>query len=450
MFVPRGATLTLKCHLLQVKSVLTLFSIVVFEMKKLSTLFLACAMAGLTACGNDTKSDISNGNGSTPAITQPTLVGFARLDVESYAEGPHSGAAVKGAYGIYPPFPGQPIQGFSAALKNPDGSYMAMADNGFGTQDNSADFLLRIYQLKANFKTKSAGSSQVHVQRFIQLRDPLKKIPFDIVNQDSAERLLTGADFDPESMQRAADGSYWIGEEFGPYLLHFDAEGVLLEAPYPLPDPLNAGKELRSPQNQFNKANINFVEAQVKQSGGFEGMALSQDGRYLYPILEKPLLREQSSRVLISQFDLKSKVYTGKYFWYEMDPKGGMIGDFQMFSADQGIIIERDGSQNDLNGYKKLIHVKLGEVSERVTRSDLVDLMNIDNPDLLFGLIREGDIGVGKKFSFPFETVEDVIIEDARTLTIFNDNNFPGSAGRNKNRADDNEIIQIRLPKPLY
>ena len=133
-----------------------------------------------------------------------------------------------------------------------------------------------------------------------------------------------------------------------------------------------------------------------------------------------------------------------------MDPKGGMIGDFQMFSADQGIIIERDGSQNDLNGYKKLIHVKLGEVSERVIRSDLVDLMNIDNPDLLFGLIREGDIGVGKKFSFPFETVEDVIIEDARTLTIFNDNNFPGSAGRNKNRADDNEIIQIRLPKPLY
>jgi hypothetical protein len=32
--------------------------------------------------------------------------------------------------GIYPPFKGQPVQGFSAALKNEDGSYMAMSDNG--------------------------------------------------------------------------------------------------------------------------------------------------------------------------------------------------------------------------------------------------------------------------------------------------------------------------------
>lgn len=421
-------------------------------MKKLSILFLACGIAGLTACGNVKNNDSSkdHANGSTSAITQSTLVGFARLDVDTYAEGPNSGASVKGAHGIFPPFPGQPVQGFSAALKNQDGSFMAMADNGFGTQENSADFLLRIYQLNVNFKTKSASSSQVQVQRFIQLRDPLKKIPFKIVNQDSAERLLTGADFDPESMQRAADGTYWIGEEFGPYLLHFDAKGVLLDMPYPLPDPLNSGKELRSPQNQFNLENVNFIEPQVKQSGGFEGMALSKDGRYLYPILEKPLEREQSKRVLISQFDLKSKAYTGKYFWYEMDPKGGMIGDFQLFSEDQGIIIERDGSQNDLNGYKKLIHVKLNAASEVVTRRDLVDLMKIDNPDLLYGLIREGDIGVGKKFSFPFETVEDVVIEDAHTLTIFNDNNFPGSAGRNKNRADDNEIIQIRLSKPLY
>jgi hypothetical protein len=39
---------------------------------------------------------------------------------------PDSGAYVKGANGIYSPFKGQPVQGFSAALKNEDGSYMAM------------------------------------------------------------------------------------------------------------------------------------------------------------------------------------------------------------------------------------------------------------------------------------------------------------------------------------
>lgn len=98
---------------------------------------------------------------------------------------------MSGANGIYPPFKGQPVQGFSAALKNEDGSYMAMADNGFGTQDNSADFLLRIYKLKPDFKTKAKGTGQVTVQSFIQLRDPNKLISFEIINGNTSERLLT-------------------------------------------------------------------------------------------------------------------------------------------------------------------------------------------------------------------------------------------------------------------
>ena len=32
----------------------------------------------------------------------------------------------------------------------------------------------------------------------------------------------------------------------------------------------------------------------------------------------------------------------------------------------------------------------------------------------------------GTGFAFPFETIEDVIIENGTTLTVFNDNNFPG------------------------
>jgi hypothetical protein len=41
--------------------------------------------------------------------------------------------------------------------------------------------------------------------------------------------ILNGINFDPESMQRTNDGTYWIGDEFGPYLLHFSADGVLLD-----------------------------------------------------------------------------------------------------------------------------------------------------------------------------------------------------------------------------
>ncbi|WP_025096159.1 esterase-like activity of phytase family protein [Acinetobacter soli] len=419
-------------------------------MKNKTVLAMLCgALMGLAGCNDEHDASQPSLNDS---ISQPTLVAFAKLPVNTYASGPDSGKAVKGANGIYPPFKGQPVQGFSAALKNKDGSYMVMADNGFGTQDNSADFLLRIYKLSPDFKTKSQGSGTVTVQSFIQLRDPNKRVPFDIVNGNSAERLLTGADFDPESMQRAPDGTYWIGDEFGPYLLHFSAEGVLLDAPIPLLHPLNPAQELRSPQNQWNKAQINYVEPLVQQSGGFEGMAISPDGQYLYPLIEKPIksLHDSERHLLISQFDLKKKAYTGQYYWFALDSKATNIGDFQLFNDKQGIIIERDATQNNLGGYKKLIRIQLNASGQLVSREDLVDLMQIANPDLLYATARNGDLGTGQNFAFPFETIEDIVIENGNTLTVINDNNFPGSSGRNAKLADDNEIIQIKLPKALF
>lgn len=414
-------------------------------MKKLSLTLLISSIFTLTACNDNDDDFLFESN-----VKVPTLVSFAQLDVETYAAGPNSGAAVKGANGIFPPFRGQPVQGFSGALKNADGTYMVMADNGFGSQDNSADFLLRVYQIKPDFRTKTTGSAKVQVMSFVQLRDPNKLITFDIVNKNTPERLLTGQDFDPESIQRAADGSYWIGEEFGPYLLHFDKDGVLLDAPISLPNPLQKGKELRSLQNQLNKANINYVEPLVQQSGGFEGMALSKDGKYLYPLLEKPLKNSTKRQLIISQFDLEKKAYTGQYYLFDLNDQATAIGDFQMFDNQSGIIIERDDSENKLSSYKKLIHVKLGESGKAIQREELVDLMKIDNPNTLYGQVREGDLGTGSTFAFPFFTIEDVIIENKNTLTVLNDNNFPSSSGRNANKADNNEIIQIRLPKDLY
>lgn len=63
------------------------------------------------------------------------------------------------------------------------------------------------------------------------MHDPNKKIPFSITNHFSDARILTGADFDIESMQHAQDGTLWFGDESGPFLIHTDAGGKVLEAP---------------------------------------------------------------------------------------------------------------------------------------------------------------------------------------------------------------------------
>lgn len=198
------------------------------------------ALALLTACG------------PTPA---PTLIGRAVLPAATLAEGPRSGAFLGPGpiHGQGPPFASQPVQGFSALVAGDDGTYLALVDNGYGTIERSADFHLRVYTLRIDPRTASGGSGTVAVTGYVELRDPERKIGFPIVQQFSDARVLTGADFDPESMQRAPDGTLWFGDEFGPFLLHTSPEGVVLEPPIPLPDLERPGLELRAPQNPNNE-----------------------------------------------------------------------------------------------------------------------------------------------------------------------------------------------------
>jgi glycerophosphoryl diester phosphodiesterase len=163
------------------------------------------------------------------------LVGFASLPADTFSDGPPSGADVS-ANGRTGPFPGQPVQGFSGVQFANNNSLYFLSDNGYGSKDNSADFLLRINRLDPNFKGTENGDGSVKVLDYIQLSDPNNKVPFQIVNEGTTGRLLTGADFDVESFVFDKDGTIWIGDEFGPYLLHFDATGKLLEAPIATPD----------------------------------------------------------------------------------------------------------------------------------------------------------------------------------------------------------------------
>jgi glycerophosphoryl diester phosphodiesterase len=210
------------------------------------------------------------------------LVGFASLPADTFAEGPPAGGDDGtgnpiSANGRTGPFPGQPVQGLSGVqfASQGDGIFWFLSDNGFGNKENSSDYLLRIYQLRPNFRTVENGNASVIVENFIQLADPAGRIPFPIINEATTERLLTGSDFDIESFVIDQTGDIWVGDEFGPYILHFDANGTLLEAPISTPDinaigNLDNTTEVRSPDNPFLTIPD---DANIGRSGGFEGMA---------------------------------------------------------------------------------------------------------------------------------------------------------------------------------
>jgi hypothetical protein len=134
---------------------------------------------------------------------------------------------------------------------------------------------LALLAVLSDFETARGGAGRVTILDWITLRDPDRKVPFPIETEGSGDRLLTGGDFDIESFRVARDGTLWFGDEYGPFLLHTSATGKVLEAPIPVPD------GVRSPDAPPPYA----VPPTLGRSNGFEGMALSRDGKTLYPTL---------------------------------------------------------------------------------------------------------------------------------------------------------------------
>ncbi len=407
----------------------------------LLTLFLSLSLVPVTA---QDSSDV-------------TLSGYAILPADTFAEGPDSGAALEPVNGRTPPFTGQPVQGFSGIISAQNGNYYVILDNGYGRKDNSADFNLRWYEVAVDWE-----NGNVEVVDYRQLSDPNSFIPWPIVNQESPDRILTGADLDPESFRQAADGTFWIGDEFGPYLLHVDADGKLLEAPIATPFPAELNDFARGLPVFQSPDHPDFVSlpdqdqraaaANTGSSKGIEGMGMNASGTILYPLLEGALADDpDQTHLLIQQFMLESKTYSGEYWFYPLDNSGHAIGEMTAVDDETFLVLERDNTQGADAAFKRIFKVNLNDLEadgHTLKKTLVADLLAIQDVNGLTQA-QEGVIGYGSDFKFPFITIESVYVVDAQTLLVVNDNNYPGSAGRRPDVPDDNEFILLTLQTPL-
>jgi hypothetical protein len=386
---------------------------------------LATALTGaMTAC-SETSQTARRVAGEQD---RATLVGWARLPAGSFVPGSEPSGSALGTEpinGVQPPFAHQPIQGFSGIVRNRDGSFHALSDNGYGAKNNSADFVLRIHRISPDFRT-----GKVRVHGGITLTDPNSFAHFPLTR---ADRVLTGADFDPESLVRAPDGTYWVGDEFGPYLLHFDHAGRLLTKPIPVPGVKSKNSAELEPGEKPN----------IGGSKGLENLAISPDGATLYPMLEGPVTGDDPRDLRMYEFDLRTATFTGHPRTYRMQAPELAVADLVAVGESRFLSIERDNLKGDEAAVKKIYVVDAADRDQdgRVDKTEIVDLLDIANPRQL-GF-------PGQTFRFPFFTIEAVTVLGPRTIGVLNDNNFPSDATRTPGRADDNEFIAVRLPKSL-
>jgi hypothetical protein len=292
---------------------------------------------------------------------------------------------------------------------------------------------------------------------------------------DPAARILTGFDFDPESIQIAYDGTFCIGDEFGPFLLHVDRAGRLLGPPVGIP-------EVRSPQNptldlaQGDRPN-------VAQSRGLESLAISPDRRRLYPMLEGAVDADHPQDLHVYAYDVVRQRFRDGVTKIRLEMPGAKVdlsaltltngepaypnttrpsgtggesaAELTAVNNRQFVLVERDGAGDGIAAplFKKVFLLDTQKAAERrghLAKQLLVDLMAVPDPSRVGG---DGDF-----FRFPFNTIESVHVVDDTTVVVANDNNYPFSNGRSRSRTnertgplapDDNEFILVGLGTPL-
>lgn len=370
----------------------------------------------------------------------------------------------KRATGIALPFIGQPLQGFSGFAMTPagDGTIYVLTDNGFGSKANSPDALLFFHRIAPDFETGT-----VDVKETVFLRDPDFKVPFRIAYEGTDSRYLTGSDFDIESIQ-IVDGSVWMGDEFGPYLINATLDGRVLGV-YPT---MAEGQELKSVDHPtVSGLSVAGKDWRVPRSGGFEGMALQPGTGLLWAMLEKPVLTEagepEGAFLRVMAFDTAAKQWTGQSFRFPLGEGAVAIGDFNFIDETRALVIERDNGEGDPSlkcagdpapdcfpspaMVKRIVLIDTASVDADglVRRIGHVDLMDIADPDGVARLDTAAARELTGRFTFPFFTIENVRAVDDTHIMVANDNNLPFSSGRRLDAAADNEVILLKVPELL-
>lgn len=362
--------------------------------------------------------------------------------------------------GISLPFLGQPVQGMSGFAMNraEDGSIFTLTDNGFGSKVNSPDAMLFFHRMKPDFETGAVERVET-----VFLRDPDGKVPFRIAYEGTESRYLTGADFDPESIQYL-DGEIWIGDEFGPFIIRATADGRVLSVHQTMLD----GKALRGPDTPgVVVPAVAGKDFTVQRSGGYEGMALQPGTNLLWGMLEKPLLGEdgkpEGAFLRVVTFDTGKAEWTGDSYRFQLAEGAAAIGDFNFIDETRALVIERDNGEGDISlecagedksacyplpaKVKNIVLVDTASVDADgfIKRIGTIDLLDIADPDGKARLTTQSDRDLTGKFTFPFFTIEDVMRVDDTHIMVANDNNLPFSGGREIGKAANNEFILLEV-----
>jgi hypothetical protein len=286
-------------------------------------------------------------------------------------------------------------------------------------------------------------------------------------NKDTNPIKLDDYGLDGEGLVALKDGTFWVSDEYGPHIVHFDSNGVEIGR-------INAFKN--DTRNMFY---LPAVFQHRRANRGMEGLAISPDETTLVGIMQSTMQNPDKAAqkgnltriVTLNLTDGNTEQYL-----YRQEKAENANSEISTLTANQFLVIERDGSfllggpngesKANVNAQKHVYRIDLSTgtplssvaLSSSITRDAshglMIDGLTLEQFANRYGWDALAEKGIKpvskalvidmvKAVSYPHDKMEGLWVIDGHHLGVLNDDDFAtwSTKGKLEQKYLDNHTI---------
>lgn len=348
-------------------------------------------------------------------------------------------------------FPHNRLGSFGSGIDSLNRDNLYIACNDRGPLDGATRFRPRIQTLRIFINPASAQPVEVQHVATTLLTDETNQPFTGFYGRFDEADQTKGLRLDPEGIRAEPDGSFWLADEYGPWIDQYSATGsrirritippkFLIEAPSQ--DPTRELPPVCTKGRQANR--------------GFEGLARSPDGSKLWAILQSPLIQDNALDERAKRAGLNIRILeviikgpqtgTTRELVYQLEKGSNGVSEILALSDHDLLVLERDGEVGREAVWRRLYTIDISKATDvtavdSLPREDLpaeitpvAKTQFLDLCDERFGL-------VGKNMPEKIEglALGPVLPDGRRTLIVTVDNDL---------REDVDNIVWVFAWKP--
>lgn len=269
----------------------------------------------------------------------------------------------------------------------------------------------------------------------------------EIAYDRNGQLLATGTDefgLDTEALVALKDGTFWVSDEYGPHLVHFNAEGIEI-------DRINAYAD---DQRRVRGYLLPLEYANRRQNRGMEGLSITPDQKTLVGIMQSTMSNpdasvNQSDLTRIVMINLETRQIAQYLYRQEVGQKVHSNTSMTALSQSSFLVAERDDDfyKDNPNAFKRIFKIDLQHASNLELIQDSAQFKQDEKLGLLIegltleqyvlqqgwdGLEKVGIRSVSKslvvdlveRLNYPHDKIEGLWVIDSTHLGVLNDDDY--------------------------